>query len=74
MLSRLWQSFLEWFLKPMTFPRDHGYRPKVLVIWDEFYRNGDPATPESQAGVPVDGRFPPLIGSSLPLQACGTDE
>jgi hypothetical protein len=74
MRKLLWRRFWDWFLEPMPFPRDHWYRPKVIVIWDEFYRDGDPATPESQAGEPVDSRFPPLIGSSLPVQACGTDK
>jgi hypothetical protein len=52
----------------MPFPRDHWYHRKVLIIWDEFECEGDPATPVSRAGEPEDSRSPPLSDSVVSLQ------
>jgi hypothetical protein len=58
-LMRLWLSFWAWLTEPMPFPRDHWDRREVMIIWDEFDCDGDPALPESRAGEPVDSRSPP---------------
>jgi len=58
-LMRLCLSFWAWFTEPMPFPRDHWYRRRVVIIWDEFECDGDPALPESRAGELVDSQSPP---------------
>jgi len=69
MLQQLWRSLWLWLTEPVPFPRDHWYRPRVRILWEELDREemdgsrleglGDPATPESRAEEPVDSRSPP---------------
>jgi hypothetical protein len=53
MIRRLWQKFWAWFTTPMPFPRDHWFRPKAVILWDEFNRDGDRESSEGDEQAPT---------------------
>lgn len=65
MWRQLWQLFLDWFMEPMPFPRDHWYRRETPIVRREIDREGDPAIPESRAEELVEGKSPPIHWTRL---------
>ena len=49
-ITWLCSSFWAWFTEPLPFPRDHWHQGDVVVLWNEFDCDGNPALPQSRVG------------------------